>query len=344
MHLGNAWTALLAWLSARSQGGAMVLRMEDLDPERSKPHFAAAILEDMAWLGLDWDEGPDKGGPYGPYTQDARRGLYQQWLDVLDSRGLLYPCYCTRSELRSMAQAPHAGEAEPVYGGACLNLDAAARAAKLGQGRQPAMRLSLSGTPIVARGIRANSQDRTPGHEAAPFDRQGMGAEAQAAHEQCITFQDLILGPQSQNLVAECGDFALRRSDGVHAYQLAVVADDAAQRISEVVRGADLLESTARQIHLFRLFGWSEPRYAHVPLLVDQDGRRLSKRRQDVDLGQLRQRGVSPQAIVGYLAWRAGVLDAARPVAPAELIDGFSFQALPVGPVVIEELWLEEHF
>lgn len=303
MHLGNAWTALLAWLSARSQGGAMVLRMEDLDPDRSKPHFASAILEDTAWLGLDWDEGPDSGGPYSPYDQDGRRGLYQQCLDVLEARGLLYPCYCTRGELRSVAQAPHAGEIEPVYPGTCLNLGAAGRAAMLAKGRKPSLRLAVT----------RNS----------------------------ITFLDRVLGSQSQDVAAECGDFVLRRADGVHAYQLAVVADDAAQHISEVVRGADLLSSTARQLYLFRLFGWSGPSFAHVPLLVNPDGRRLSKRRKDVDLGQLRQQGVSPKAVVGYLAWRAGLLDAPQRITPAELVSGFSFRALPPGPVVVEENWLE---
>lgn len=303
MHLGNAWTALLAWLSVRSQGGVMVLRMEDLDPDRSKPEFAAAILEDMAWLGLDWDEGPDKGGPYGPYAQSQRRESYQHRLETLEARGLLYPCYCTRSELRTMAQAPHQGEAEPVYAGTCLNLDAAGRALRQAQGRTPAMRLAV-----------------------AP---------------ERIAFDDLVLGPQSQDMAGDCGDFALRRSDGVHAYQLAVVADDAAQHVTEVVRGADLLDSTARQIYLFRLLGWMEPRYAHVPLLVDPQGQRLSKRRQDVDLGELRRRGVSPRTVAGYLAWRAGLLDAPHPATPAGLVSGFSLGVLPPGPIVIDENWLE---
>ena len=319
MHLGNAWTALLAWLSARSQGGAMVLRMEDLDPDRSKERFAAHILEDLVWLGLDWDEGPDKGGPYGPYRQSQRRGYYQQCLDRLDARGLLYPCYCTRAELRGPAQPPHAdesqlphvdvaraphpGEAEPVYAGTCLALTGSMRAAKDSLGRVPSLRV-----------------------------------KAQAGH---IEFTDLVLGHKSQDLAQACGDFVLRRADGVHAYQLAVVADDAAQRITEVVRGADLLDSTARQISLFRAFGWPEPAFAHVPLLVDHKGRRLSKRREDVDLGRLRENGVAPEVIIGYLAWKAGLLDGPRLITPQELIDGFSFSALPAGPVVVEDGWME---
>lgn len=333
MHLGNAWTALLAWLSARSRGGAVVLRMEDLDPDRSKEHFARHILDDLAWLGLTWDEGPDIGGPYGPYRQSQRRGYYQQCLDRLDSRGLLYPCWCTRAELRASAlggasqadkardettgyssadedapahagitQAPHAGEIEPVYAGTCLKLSPGERATRQAGGRGASLRLKV---------------------EAGRID-----------------FTDLVLGPKSQDLARECGDFVLRRADGVHAYQLAVVADDAAQRISEVVRGADLLGSTARQIFLYRIFGWPEPRFAHVPLLVDPDGRRLSKRRGDVDLGRLRELGVPPEAVVGYLAWKAGLLDVPRPAAPHELVDGFGFAPLPEGPVVVEEGWM----
>jgi glutamyl-tRNA synthetase len=319
MHLGNAWTALLAWLSARSKGGTMVLRMEDLDPDRSKEHFARAILDDMAWLGLDWDEGPDKGGPYGPYSQDERRGYYQQCLETLDSRKMVYPCYCTRAELRGVAlashpdgpntahegvtQAPHAGESEPVYAGTCLALSGEDRSAREASGRLPSLRVK------------------------APFVR--------------IEFTDMALGPHAQELQRQCGDFVLRRSDGVHAYQLAVVADDAAQRITEVVRGADLLDSTARQIFLYRTFGWPEPNFAHVPLLVDPDGRRLSKRRGDVDLGRLRQMGVPPEVVVGFLAWKAGLLDAPRPAKPYDLIRNFSFGGLPAGPVVVEEGWME---
>jgi len=305
MHLGNAWTALLAWLAARASRGAVVLRVEDLDPARSKEGFVQDILTGLAWLGLDWDEGPDKGGPYGPYCQSQRRARYQHCTDTLERQGLLYPCYCTRAQLHgnpNIAQAPHAGESEPVYAGTCLRLSENALASYRAAGRVPTLRLRV------------------------PHTR--------------ISFTDRILGRHVQNLADTCGDFVLRRADGVHAYQLAVVADDAAMRISEVVRGADLLDSTARQIHLYRLFGWPEPDFAHVPLLVGPDGRRLSKRRSDVDLGLLRNSGVEPAAIVGYLAYRAGLVDAPRRITPAELIDGFSFKALPPGPVTIPDDWL----
>jgi len=303
MHLGNAWTALLAWLSARSGGGAVVLRMEDLDPDRSKEHFARLILEDLAWLGLTWDEGPDRGGPFGPYRQSERRALYQRRLDELAARRLVYPCYCSRAELRGAAQAPHAGEAESVYPGTCLRLTGAQRAAKREIGRGESLRA-----------------------------RAGRGS---------VEFTDLVLGPQVQDLGQQCGDFVVRRSDGVHAYQLAVSVDDQEQGVTEVVRGADLLDSTGRQILLHRLLGGAEPRYAHVPLLVDPDGRRLSKRRGDTDLGELRARGVTPETVTGWLAWRAGLLASPRRAAPLELVDGFTFAALPPGPVVVDEHWME---
>jgi len=304
MHLGNAWTALLAWLSARSQGGAVILRMEDLDPERSKEHFARLILDDLAWLGLTWDEGPDKGGPFPPYRQSERRALYQARLEGLAARKLIYPCFCTRAELRGAAQAPHAGEAESVYPGTCLRLSGSQRASRREIGRGESLR------------VRA-------------------GAER-------VVFTDLVLGPQAQEPARQCGDFVVRRTDGVHAYQLAVSVDDQEQRVTEVVRGADLLDSTGRQILLHRLLGGVEPRFAHVPLLVDPDGRRLSKRRGDTDLGELRARGVAPEAVTGWLAWRAGLLDAPRPAAPAGLLDGFTFAALPPGPLVVPENWMED--
>ena len=321
MHLGNVWTALLAWLGARSQAGAMVLRMEDLDPARSKKHFARAIQDDLSWLGLTWDEGPDTGGPFGPYRQDQRRALYQRHLEDLASRGLLYPCWCTRAELRCeaadtprtdapetahahIAQAPHAGESEPVYAGTCLRRGPEDLAGRRALGRTAAMRVRVAA--------------------------------------QTIRFADLVQGEHSEDLARCCGDFVLRRADGVHAYQLAVVADDAAQHITQVVRGADLLDSTARQIFLYRLFGWPEPSFAHVPLLVDANGVRLSKRRGDADVGRLRQAGVAPEKIIGYLAWKARLLERPHPVRPGELVDGFRFGTLPKGPVVVEEGWVEQ--
>lgn len=298
MHLGNVWTALLAWLSVRSQGGTMILRLEDLDPDRSRPEHAERLLRDLAWLGLDWDEGPDVGGPVGPYVQDERRDLYEAALRRLEGLGLTYPCFCTRASLRQAASAPHAGESEPVYPGLCRDLSDAERLRRARE-RRPAIRL------------------RAPRGE--------------------IAFEDVLAGPFSQDVGRDCGDFVIRRSDGVHAYQLAVAVDDAAQGVTEVVRGFDLLDSTPRQLLLYRLLGLRPPRFAHAPLLLDRAGVRLSKRQPGVDLASLQAAGVRPEAVIGFLAWKAGLRPDRRPLRPAALIDRFSFDRLPNGTVVIDE-------
>jgi glutamyl-tRNA synthetase len=296
MHLGNAWTALLAWLQARSLGGRMVLRMEDLDPERSRPEYAGQIIRDLRWLGLDWDEGPDVGGPYGPYSQNERRGLYQRFLDSLTERGLVYRCYCTRAEIQAAASAPHGGE--NPYPGTCRALSTKEQETRLAQGRRPALRLAV---PCEA-----------------------------------VAFDDGLHGHIEENLATICGDFTIRRSDGVHAYQLAVVIDDAMMRISHVLRGDDLLASTARQLLLYRLFGFTPPSFTHVPLLISPDGHRLSKRQQDLSLAALRARGVTAGEIVGYLAWKAGLSADAAPLAAGELIGRFDLSRLPREPVVVD--------
>ncbi|HMM20338.1 MAG TPA: tRNA glutamyl-Q(34) synthetase GluQRS [Selenomonadales bacterium] len=298
MHLGNAWTALLAWLEVRRLGGSMVLRIEDLDPDRSRPAFAAQLMTDLRWLGLDWDEGPDIGGPYGPYRQDDRRGLYQQAFASLARRGLVYPCYCTRAEISAAASAPHAGEGEGAYPGTCRRLGEDEQAARQALGRKPAQRLAV------------------------------------AAGE--IEFQDGIHGRVRQDVSRSCGDFIIRRSDGVHAYQLAVVVDDAAMRISHILRGDDLLASTPRQILLYRLLGREVPAFSHVPLLCSPDGHRLSKRQKDLSLAALRGRGVSAEEVVGFLAWKARLLDTWQPIRPADLISRFSLAAIPRTPVVVD--------
>ncbi|MDT8901708.1 tRNA glutamyl-Q(34) synthetase GluQRS [Anaeroselena agilis] len=297
MHLGNAWTALLAWLQIRSLGGAVVLRVEDLDPDRSRPEYTAQIISDLAWLGLDWDEGPDIGGPYGPYRQDERRHLYAAALDTLAARGLVYPCYCTRAEIRAAASAPHAGDAdaESAYPGTCRK--------RVGEGgfsgdRRPALRLIVPA--------------------------------------ETVAFTDGLHGPVAQNLTAACGDFIVRRADGVHAYQLAVVVDDAAMRITHVLRGDDLLASTPRQLYLYSLLGLTPPAFAHVPLLVSPDGHRLSKRQQDLALAALKERGVAAPEIIGRLAHLAGLIPAPEPVRPRDLVAAFSLAKLPREPVVIE--------
>lgn len=292
MHLGNAWTALLAWLQVRSAGGKMVLRIEDLDPDRSKTVYINRLIEDLTWLGLDWDEGPDIGGSYGPYCQDERRALYQEALEKLQDAGLIYPCYCTRAELS--ASAPHAGEGERVYSGTCRN-----GPPKGHEGRRPSLRLSVP---------------------------QGE-----------IQFTDMVKGMITQDIRSQVGDFVVRRSDGVHAYQLAVVVDDAAMRITHVLRGDDLLDSTPRQLLLYRLLGLKAPRFGHVPLLFGEDGHRLSKRHGDLSIVSLRRHGVKPEAIIGYLALKAGLIKSYQPISALDLIEGFKLERLPAGPVIVTE-------
>lgn len=299
MHLGNAWTALLVWLQVRSQGGAVVLRIEDLDPDRCRQEYTAQLIRDLHWLGLDWDEGPDIGGPYGPYRQDERRHLYQQALDRLAARGLVYPCYCTRAEIRAAASAPHAGEDEQPYPGTCRRLTAEAGEEKARQGRRPAFRLMVP--------------------------------------DETLKFTDSLHGQVAQNIGRACGDFIVRRTDGVHAYQLAVVVDDAAMAITHILRGDDLLASTPRQLYLYRLLGLTPPAFAHVPLLCGTDGHRLSKRQRGLSLAALRDRGLAAADIVGYLAHKAGLIPDRKPIAAGDLIGRFSLDLLPRTPVIVED-------
>ena len=287
MHLGNAWSALLAWLSVRSQGGVMVLRLEDLDPDRCKRPLCDGVEEDLRWLGLDWDEGGSAGGDH--YYQSNRGDLYQAALDRLAQMDLLYPCFCTRGQLHA-PNAPHRSDGEVIYPGTCRNLTQQERAERA-QTRRPALRI------------------RVPDRE--------------------ISFCDLLQGEYRENLARDCGDFILRRSDGVFAYQLAVVVDDGLMGINQVVRGSDLLTSTPRQIFLQQLLGYSTPAYCHVPLLCAPDGRRLSKRESDLTLAALRAAGVGPEEIVGRLACCAGLIDRPEPVRAEELIPLFDRNKLP---------------
>ena len=308
LHLGNAWAFLLAWLAARAGddrgGGRVILRLEDIDPDRSRPEYARAVLDDLRWLGLDWDEGPDVGGPHGPYAQSKRMDRYAAALEGLTRAGLVYPCFCTRKELRQVAAAPHAEDGSPVYPGTCRNLSPERRAELLAGGRRPCLRLRC-------------------------VDAAGGG--------ETVAFDDRIAGHRRMTL-AECGgDFALRRSDGVYAYQLAVVADDIAMGVNQVLRGDDILASTPRQIFLHRLLGAPAPAYAHAPLLLDAAGERLAKRHQSLTLASLREGGVRAAAITGYLAFRAGLIAAPRPTVPAALLSAFSFARLPRAAVRLPE-------
>ena len=284
MHLGNVLCCLLAWLSARSQGGKVILRVEDLDPERSGPAFERQIEDDLRWLGLDWDEGGLEA-ENGSYCQSNRAGVYEAYFARLKSRGLVYPCFCSRAELHA-ADAPHLSDGRYLYPGTCRGLTPEETAARMKK-RRPAWRVK--------------------------------------APDETIAFTDLHYGPYTENLAAECGDFVIRRADGVFAYQLATAVDDALMGVTEVVRGRDLIGSTARQIWLQKELGLPSPVYGHISLLTDADGRRLSKRDGDLDLQKLRQRW-RPEEIIGMLAAAAGLLPAYRPAAAAELVPGFSWE------------------
>lgn len=296
--MGNAWAFLLAWLAARSQGGRLVLRLEDIDPQRSRPEYATALVEDLHWLGLDWDYGPDVGGPCGPYVQSQRGSIYDGVLAQLEKAGATYPCFCTRKELRQLAAAPHVDDAGAPYPGTCRNL---------GQERIEA---------LIRSGRRASIRLRCP--------------------EAPISFTDLLLGPQTIFLTDCGGDFALRRSDGVVAYQLAVAVDDALMGVTQVVRGRDILSSTPRQIALLQLLGYGAPSYAHVPLLLDEEGERLAKRHNSLSLRCLREQGVDPRRITGLLGHLAGLTFSARSASPAELMPAFDWSRLPRQDVRLE--------
>ena len=274
MHLGNVFAALLAWLSVRSKGGAMVLRMEDLDTQRTKAEYAAQLREDLLWLGLDWDVETN--------PQSAQSPVYDKYFQLLREKGLLYPCYCTRSQLHNV-NAPHLSDGTYVYAGTCRNLTEQQRAAFQ---RPPAWRV------------------RVP-------DRMWQ-------------VEDLVQGRYRENLATDCGDFVVRRADGVYVYQLAVTVDDGLAGVTEVVRGMDLLSSAPRQMYLQELFGFSHPQYAHVPMLLAPDGRRLSKRDGDLDLGALRSR-MTPEALIGILAASAGLLEKPEAVSARELSHHFSW-------------------
>lgn len=290
LHLGNLFCSLLAWLSAKQQGGKILLRIEDLDPARSKREYIDQLQRDLEFLGLFWDEGGfGAQGPHAPYEQSRRTSFYKQTLSLLQQQGLVYPCFCTRAQLHA-ASAPHASDGEAIYPGTCRGLDEQEVRRRTAQ-RAPALRLIV------------------PDEE--------------------IAFDDRHYGHCSQNLLRECGDFILRRSDGVFAYQLAVVADDAAMGVTEVVRGRDLLSSTPRQLYLYRLLSANAPVFCHLPLLLAPDGRRLSKRDADLDLDALRARGFTAAGITGALAFAAGLIDHPMPLSPQQLLPLFSWDKVP---------------
>ena len=274
MHLGNVFAALIAWLSVRSRSGALVLRMEDLDTQRTSADFADVLRDDLRWLGLNWD--------WETAPQSQRSEVYDRYFEKMMDEGLLYPCYCTRSQLHSV-NAPHLSDGTYVYPGTCRDLKDPP------PGRKPAWRVKVP--------------------------------------DKVWAFRDRVQGDYSLNLADGCGDMVVRRADGVYVYQLAVTVDDGESGVTEVVRGMDLLSSAPRQMYLQELLGFSHPAYGHVPMLLAPDGRRLSKRDRDLDLGELRKR-MSAEELIGHLAFAAKLIEKDDPISAAELASVFTWDKL----------------
>lgn len=288
MHLGNVFSALLAWLSVRSQNGEMVLRMEDLDTQRTSAEFAQTLRADLCWLGLTYDrETP---------PQSRRSKTYDLYFERLREMELLYPCYCTRSQLHSV-NAPHLSDGTYVYPGTCRNMP---REEQEKMNRAPAWRVMVP--------------------------------------DRLWRFHDRVQGEYELNLATECGDMVVRRADGVYVYQLAVTVDDGEAGVTEVVRGMDLISSAPRQMYLQELFGFPHPSYAHVPMLLAPDGRRLSKREKDLDLGQLQLR-LRPEQLLGSLAYAAGIIDVRESVSAAELVGEFSWEKITGEAIYLNEIF-----
>ena len=287
MHLGNVFAAILSWLSPRSKGGGWILRMEDLDTLRTKAEYAEVLREDLQWLGLHWDE--------ETAAQSTRSAVYDRYFEELREKNLLFPCYCTRSQLHNV-NAPHLSDGTYVYAGTCRDLTPAQRAEKK---RDPSWRVMV------------------PDREYA--------------------LHDLVQGDYRENLLTDCGDFVVRRADGIYVYQLAVTVDDGESGVTEVVRGWDLLGSAPRQMYLQELFGFEHPRYAHIPMLMAPEGRRLSKRDQDLDMGALRSR-LKPEQLIGVLAHAAGLTETAAPISAKELATVFDWNKIQGKEIVVTEL------
>ena len=291
-HLGNARTYLLAYWSARSSGASLAMRIEDIDSPRVKPWATQQAIDDLRWLGIDWEEGPDIGGPNGPYIQTERVELYSEALQRLIDANRVFPCTCTRKDIAAAASAPH--ESDPsfahegiIYPGTCANWHA--------------------GDPAPSAG--------TFCWRFRPSDRE-------------IVFTDLVAGKQRCNPATQLGAFPITQKSGNTSYQLAVVVDDAMMGITEVVRGDDLIPSTFRQIDLFDALGYEAPKFAHVPLVIGTDGRRLAKRHGDTRLSHYREQGVDAEEVIGWAAHSAGLVSDRKPMTTDELIASFAWKSL----------------
>ncbi len=297
IHLGNARTALASWLSIRRQNGVYVWRLEDLDLPRVASGMAEAAREDLSWLGLDWDEGPDRGGPYAPYRQSERLPFYEAALVHLHAAGRLFPCRLSRKDLQGLASAPHGPQGAAPY-------------------------------PASLR-----PRDLDPGwFEALQADPAPEAALRFRVDDNPVCFHDKVYGLIEERVGRSVGDFVLKRRDGLYAYQLAVVVDDLLMGITEVVRGQDLLDSTARQIQLIEALGGARPVYAHAPLVVNAAGEKLSKRDAALSLRALREAGVQAEQAAGYLGFSLGLLETPRACRAAELVPLFCWEAVPKQP------------
>ena len=287
MHLGNVYAALLSWLFARHAGGRWLLRIEDLDPDRSRQEYADQIMRDLEWLGLTWDG--------TPIYQSRRTEIYRHYFDRLEVQGLVYPCFCTRADILA-TQAPHQSDNRVVYAGTCRSLSSEQVAERM-KAKAPAWRLMMPDT------------------------------ESQ--------YTDAVYGPQRCNLARDCGDIVIRRADGAYAYQLAVSFDDAMTGVTQVVRGNDLLLSAHQQIAICRMLGLTPPQYAHLPLLLNQNGQRLSKRDKSMDLGALKQK-YSPEQLLGRLALITGLTATSAPLTAQELLLTFKPEKVKPGDISVE--------
>jgi len=297
LHVGHARTFLIAWLAARHAAGKVILRIEDLDATRVRADAVDLMSVDLAWLGLDWDEGPDLGGPSRPYVQSQRCSIYNEILEILKASESVYPCTCTRADIERAASAPHAEDEGPTYPGTCAH-----RTAADGD--------SLGGRPFAWR-------FRVP---------RGN-----------VSWDDLMRGPMAVDPSRVGGDFIVARNGVGAGYQLAVVADDALMGVNQVIRGDDLIPSTPRQILLFKRLGMRIPRYGHVPLVLGPDGRRLAKRDGSIKLAALRESGVDPKRLIGELARSCGWSEELVPSHPRDWVERFDWRRVPLAPSIVGE-------